>query len=152
MRIVFLLLTITFHLETAESLDRVTVYTCIWNPDHMDKNLQIGTYGSVHGTDMYVHVHVIMYKYKHVCTYYVHVHKYTYMYIHVHEFRLMYVHGTYMYMRLYLCMYMLQTCTYTLIYVWTLYRHSGISGTVTLPTILAAGATGLARAHTTWSP
>ena len=34
----------------------------------MDKNLQIGTYGSVHGTDMYVHVHVIMYKYKHVCT------------------------------------------------------------------------------------
>ena len=85
----------------------------IWNPDHMDKNLQIGTHDSVHGTDMYVHVYEIMYKYKHVCTCYVHVHhdKYTYMYISVHEFCLMYVHGTYMYMRLYLCMYMLQTCT-----------------------------------------
>jgi hypothetical protein len=38
----------------------------IWNPDHMDKNLQIGTYSSVHGTesttDMYVHVYEIMYK------------------------------------------------------------------------------------------
>jgi hypothetical protein len=35
----------------------------IWNPDHMDKNLQIGTKGSVHGTDMYVLVYDIMYKY-----------------------------------------------------------------------------------------
>jgi hypothetical protein len=29
----------------------------IWNPDHLDKNWQIGTYVSVHCTDMYVHVY-----------------------------------------------------------------------------------------------
>ena len=77
----------------------------------MDKNLQIGTYDSVHGTDMYVHVYEIMYKYKPLCTCYVHVHKYTYMYMYVHEFCLINVQSTYIYMRLYLCMYMLQTGT-----------------------------------------
>jgi hypothetical protein len=31
----------------------------IWNPDHLDKNWQNGTYVSEHGTDMYVHVQTV---------------------------------------------------------------------------------------------
>ncbi len=83
----------------------------IWNPDHLDKNWQIGTYVSVHCTDMYVHVYEVTYRHEHVCTCYKHVHIYTDMYIHVHVYLLMYVHGTYMYMILYLCMYIVHTCT-----------------------------------------
>jgi hypothetical protein len=35
----------------------------IWNPDHLrlDKNWQIGTYVSEHGTDLYIHVYVFTY-------------------------------------------------------------------------------------------
>ena len=58
----------------------------IWNADHLDRNWQIGTYVSEHGTDMYVHVHEFTYSCEHVCTWYIHVHEYTYMYIRVHEF------------------------------------------------------------------
>jgi hypothetical protein len=48
----------------------------IWNPDHLDKNWQNGTYVSEHGTDMYIDVHAFTYRHAHVCTWYVHVHKY----------------------------------------------------------------------------
>jgi hypothetical protein len=48
----------------------------IWNPDHLDKNWQNGTYVSEHGTDMYIDVHAFTYRHEHVCTWYVHVHKY----------------------------------------------------------------------------
>ncbi len=61
-------------------------FVSIWIPDHLDRNWQIGTYVSEHGTDMYVHVHEFTYSCEHVCTWYIHVHEYTYMYIHVHEF------------------------------------------------------------------
>ncbi len=45
----------------------------IWNPDHLDKNGQNGTYVAEHGTDMFVHVHKVTYNSEHVCTCYVHV-------------------------------------------------------------------------------
>ncbi len=53
----------------------------IWNPDHLDKNWQIGTYVSVQCTDMYVNVYEVTYRHEHVCTCYKHVHIYTDMYI-----------------------------------------------------------------------
>ncbi len=48
----------------------------IWNPDHLDKNWQNGTYVSEHDTDMYINVHAFTYRHEHVCTWYVHVHIY----------------------------------------------------------------------------
>ncbi len=64
------------------------IHGYIWNPDHMDKNWQTGTYVSEHGTYMYLHVYVhkFTYNYEHVCTWYIHVHIYKYIYINVHEF------------------------------------------------------------------
>ena len=41
-------------------------YTIIWNPDHLDKNGQNGTYVSEHATNMYVHVLTVTYKPEHV--------------------------------------------------------------------------------------
>jgi hypothetical protein len=38
----------------------------IWNPDHLDKTGQNGTYVSEHATDMYVHVLTVTYQPEHV--------------------------------------------------------------------------------------
>ena len=46
----------------------------IWNPTHLDRIGQNGTYVSEHGTDMYIDVHELTYRHEHVCTWYVHVH------------------------------------------------------------------------------
>ena len=42
------------------------------------------------------------------------------MYIFIYR---LYVHGTYIFMNVYMCMYMVHTHAYKLIYVWKLYRH-----------------------------
>jgi hypothetical protein len=57
----------------------------MWNPDsdHLDKNWQIGTYISVHSTDMYVHVYeVTPYRHEHVLVCLVHAIM-IYMYINI---------------------------------------------------------------------
>jgi hypothetical protein len=50
---VLMRLTIKFQMKPAGAGPRPDN----WNPDHLDRNWQIGTYVSEHGTDMYVHVH-----------------------------------------------------------------------------------------------
>ena len=77
------------------------LFAFIWNPDHLDKNGQNGTYVAEHGTDMSVHIymfHTFMYMYIHCMYMHINMNRLyvaSAMYIHVHEFIYLYVHCTY---------------------------------------------------------
>ena len=55
--------------------------TVIWNPTHLDRIWENGTYVSEHGTDMYVHVYASSCNHERVCTWYVHVRDVMHLYV-----------------------------------------------------------------------
>ncbi len=72
----------------------------IWNPTHLDRIWQTGTYVSEPCTDMYVHIYTSSWFHEHVWT----------LNIHVHPLTHLYVHSTYTCMNWYICMYIVHTC------------------------------------------
>ncbi len=76
------------------------IHRVIWNPTHLDRIWQNGTYVSEPCTYMSVHVHTSSWIHEHVCTWYIHVHVPTHLY----------VHSTYTCMKLYIGTYMVYTC------------------------------------------
>ena len=84
---------------TGVAIDILSPGFHIWNPTHLDRIWQNGTYVSEHGTDKYVHVYASSWIHARVCTWYV----------HVHDVMHLYVLCTYTVMHLYFCMYTVHT-------------------------------------------
>ncbi len=83
----------------------------IWNPDHLARIGQNGTYTSAHGTYMFILCTSKLCR--RVCTMYIHIVTFMNVYVHVHECIKMYVLCTYMVLNVYISMYIVQSRLYS---------------------------------------